>query len=231
MKKRYLITTLMVIACFLFLTLEANAKITGGVGLSYGTANHKYLGVDLDSNKQWSSGLWANLTHEDLLITSLYQRIVALGDSKIETDLMQIAANYRFYNEEFMQIYGGLGYQLFNTKIKHSALDDHLFSLTGHGFVGQVIMDIIITENLHAVTKITGNPWQSWFFSQDGYGTSNIDKSPAFSYGLGLHYDLVGDFAIDLGLLGGSYKVSSFDDKGESRNSHTGITLSISRKF
>lgn len=231
MNKRFLITTLIILTSFLFLTSKISAEIVGGVELSYGLANHKYLGKEIERTTQWSSGLWANLIYEDLLFTSVYQRNIALGLSKIESDLLQLTANYRFYDEEFMNIYGGLGYKLLNTKVKHPELDDNLFYLTGHGVVGQVIINILITDQLHATSRITGNPWQNWFFSQDGEATSNIEKAPAFTYELALCYSLIGDFSLNLGLSGGSNKVPSFKDKGESRNSHSGIKLSINRKF
>lgn len=224
---------LLVICTLLILPSTASAELLAGVQVGYGfTSYSKALGTKLDQNSEWTSGVWAKYRHEDLLFTGLYQGGLGLKGVNMGRHLAQIGANYRFLKEDLLQVYGGLGYQMTSTRFETPKVEGGKPStLTGHGFAGQVVVDIAINEKIRTMATITGNPWLKWAFNQGGNTTSNIDSGSSFTYMLDILYDFSADFGLHLGLSGGSLRVPSFAGKGETKGSYSGINLGVTRRF
>lgn len=231
MRKRFLLFGLpMLILASLLLLMPntASAELTAGVQVGYGNTSHsKVLGEEGLKNTEWSSGLWANYDHEDLLFTGFYQGSLGLGVN-IGRHLAQVGANYRFFQEESLQVYGGLGYQFISTRFETGEINaGKPFTLTGHGFVGQLVVDIAISEQVHTRTTVIGNPWLRWSYNEGGVTNSNIDPGPSFAYKVDLAYKFSSDFDLHLALLGGSYKAAG----GETRGSAASVNVGVIRRF
>lgn len=226
------------IACFTLLlllwgamTVPASAQLLAGAQLGYGKVNLKEILGDqkgLQTN-QWSTTAWAHYDHEDLRFTGLYQGSTAFSQSQANQHLAQAAANFRFMEEGPMQIYGGLGYQFLSTSLPHPTQEGK-FSFTGHGFVGQVILDLEILPELRSIISVTTNPWMTWTYGKGGSTQSVGRSSTTFNAKLDLFYDLNEELGVQVGLSAGSYKVPEFAG-GETRGAYSALNVGVTHRF
>lgn len=239
MRKSFLLTSLsiMVFVSVLSLAPTASAELVAGVQLGYGSTTYsEILGGNLDRTTEWSDHIWAHLTHEDLLFTALYQGAHSFQGKGLNRTLAQVGANYLFLGEEALKVYGGLGYQFLNTRVENSEVEGGAKSaFIGHGFVGQVVLNIPISEVIRTTATVTGNPWMKWSFSKNSVTNSDIKFAPSFVYQLDLSYDFSEDLGAHLSLLGGSFSVPAFNHlneaKGATKGSFTGINLGVTHRF
>ncbi|WP_461366077.1 hypothetical protein [Candidatus Darwinibacter acetoxidans] len=231
-----LISLAIVLICLVSATPTASAQLLAGVQLSYGRANfEEVLGEEGAKTSQLLNTVWAHYDYEDLRFTGIYQGSLGLGGTSIGRHLGQVAANYRVLEEGPMQIYAGLGYHFTSTRFaKEMGGQENPFTLTGHGFAGQVVIDIEITEELRTSTTLTASPWVNWSFSSAGT-TRSIDASGSFNAKLDLVYDYSDQLSVQIGLLGGSYKVLGFthndNELGETRGVFAGFSAGITQRF
>ena len=239
MHKRFLVHALpiLILCCFLLVPHSAFAQLLAGVHLGYGrTSYDQVLGEKNLTNTEWSSGVWANYRHEDLLFTGFYQGSLGLQEFNASRHLAHIGANYRFLEEDMLQVYGGLGYQLVSTRFSTPQVDSgKRNTLTGHGFSGQVVVDIAITDEFRSRATVIANPWTKWAHAADGVTDTNIDSGHAFVYKLELYYDFSTDFGAHLSVLGNTYQVPGFSrgnmEIGETKSSAVSINLGVTRHF
>ena len=239
MRKGFLVHALpmLILCCLVPLPHTASAQLLAGVHVGYGRTNYsQVLGEKNLTNTEWSSGVWANYRHEDLLFTGFYHGSLGLQDFKSSRHLAHIGASYRFLEEDMLQVYGGLGYQLLSTRFDTPQVDKgNVNTFTGHGFTGQVVVDIAITEELRTMATVVANPWVKWAHQTNNITDGNIDSGHAFLYKLELFYDFSTDFGAHLSVLGNTYRVPSFSrdtgDIGETKSSSVSVNLGVTRHF
>ncbi len=238
MRRRLLLSALPLLLCLLLVLPQAvSAEVLAGVHLGYGRTNYsQVLGHKDLSNSEWSAGIWANYHHEELLFTALYHGSLGLQDFGANRHLAHVGANYRFLVEDILQVYGGLGYHLVSTRFETPEIDSgERHVLTGHGFTGQVVVDIALSEEFKTSATVVANPWAKWSHQADKVTDANIDSAPAFVYKIELNYDVSEDFGAHLSLLGNTYKVPAFTRSsgsiGETKSSSVSINLGVTRKF
>jgi hypothetical protein len=237
-KRLFLVSvTIVIFLTSLYLSPTASAELTAGVQLGYGATTYsEILGDKSLKATEWSDRLWVNLAKDDLLFTLLYQGAHSLKGQGVNRTVAQVGANYLFLNEAALQVYGGLGYQFLNARVENANVEDAQKStFTGHGFVGQVVLAIPVSEQVRTTATITGNPWMKWSFNQGDVTDHNLKMAPSFVYQLDLTYDFSEDLGAHLGLLGGSFKVPEFTfsgkAKGATKASFTGISLGVTHRF
>jgi len=237
MPKRFWFVSLSIII-FLsaVLTPTIFAEVVAGVQLGYGSTTYsKILGTEELKATEWTDRIWIQATHEDLLFTGLYQGAHSFKGQGLDRTLAQVGANYLFFNQDALQVYGGLGYQFLNTRIENSKVESGKKStFSGHGFVGQAIVAIPVSDEIRTAVTITGNPWSKWSFKQ-GTTTEAGIVGPSFVYQLDVTWDFSEDLGAHLGLLGGSFSIPSFtygtDTKQATQGSFTGISLGVTHRF
>jgi hypothetical protein len=208
-----------------------------GVHLGYGRTNYsQVLGDKNVSSTEWSSGLWASYNHEDLLFTGVYQASLGLKEFDASRHLGHVGVSYRFLEEDMLTVYGGLGYQLVSARFETPQVDaGQRHSLTGHGFAGQVVVDIAITDEFRTTAMVAANPWTRWSHTFNKNTDSNIDSGNAFIYRLELNYDFSTEFGAHLSVLGNTYSVPAFSRNqetiGETKSSSASINLGVTRHF
>lgn len=214
------------------LTQPVSAELTARAQLGYGTASYEQvLGSESIEATDWSGRFSVSFAYEDLLFTGLYQYSHSLQEKNISRNLGQIGANYLFLEQEILRVYGGLGYQYLYNRFDHPSVEGGVpTSLSGRGFVGQAVVQIAIDDSIHTTATVTGSPWLKWTFHQD-LTTDSIDPGPSFTYQLDLSYDFSDDLGLQLGLLGGTFKVPAFDEKGATKAGYTGIHLGVTKQF
>lgn len=215
----------------------AAAQLAAGVQLSYGWTTYTEVLGSKEGAK--ASGLlnsvWAVYDYEDLRFTGAYQGTFGLGNQGLSRHLGQVAANYRVLAEGPMQVYAGLGYHFltasFDAKLGGQPKD---FSFAGHGFAGQVAVDIELTPELHTSAIITASPWVNWSYRTSGNSTK-VDSRSSFSAKLDLVYDFSDQLSVQLGLVGGSHNMPGFTYEGEklggTRGSYSAISLGVTQRF
>ena len=235
MQKKFLLPALpmIILCCLLLLPQAASAELTAGVNLGYGRTNYpQLLGEKNISNSEWSSGLWARYHHDDLLFTGLYQTSLGLQGFSGSRHLGHVGVSYRFLEEDVLTVYGGLGYQLVSNRFELPAVDNDRHRLTGHGFAGQVVVDIALTEEFRTTAMIMANLWTKWGHTSGGTTDSNIDSGNAFIYKLELVYDFSEEFGAQFSVLGNTYSVPAFAPyDGQTKSSSTSINLGVTRRF
>lgn len=234
MRKPFLILGFTVLVLFtLIMPHTASAQLLAGAQVGYGSTDYqKVLGKEVPTNTEWSSTIWAKYHHNDLLFTGLYQGALGLKDSKENRNLVQVGAKYRVLQEEMMNVYGGLGYQFINNRFENPNIESGKRStLNGNGFIGQVLVEFDISEQLQATASFTANPWLQWAFGQSGITDSNIKSGSSFVFQLDILYELNSDLGLYLGLLGGSYRVPEFATKGATQANYKNINLGVTHRF
>lgn len=227
------LAVLIVLTISLFgLAHPASAELTGRVQLGYGNASYEIFGGEAFEAQDWSGRFSASYTFEDLLFTGLFQYSRSLKETNISRNVGQAAANYLFLEQEILRVYGGLGYQFTYNSFEHPAIaDGAATAISGRNFVGQAVVQIAIDEKFHTTATVTGSPWLKWTFHQGGLTNSNIDQGPSFTYQLDLSYDFSDDLGVQLGLLGGTFKVPAFADHEVSKAGYAGIHLGVTKTF
>jgi hypothetical protein len=239
MRERFLLHALpiLILCCLLLVPHAASAELLAGVHLGYGRTNYsQVLGHKNITNSEWSSGLWASYDQEDLLFTGVYQASLGLQDFAASRHLAHVGVSYRFLEEDLLTVYGGLGYQLVSTRLETPQVDaGQLHSFTGHGFAGQVVVDIAITEDFRTTALVAANPWTSWSHTSNKVTDANIDSGNAFIYRLGLNYDFSEDLGAQLSVLGNTYSIPTFSRNDlpleETRSSSVSVNLGVTRRF
>lgn len=239
MHRRFLVHALplLILCCFLLLPQSASAQLQAGVHLGYGRTNHgQVLGEKNLTNTEWSSGVWADYRHEELLFAGFYQGSLGLKDFNSSRHLAHIGVSYRFLEEDMLQVYGGLGYQLVSTRFSTPEVNSgNRNTLTGHGFAGQVVVDIAVTDEFRTSATVIANPWAKWSHTADGVTDTNIDSGHAFVYKLELYYDVTAEFGAHLSIVGNTYQVPKFvrdnEEVGETKSSAVSINLGVTRHF
>ena len=236
MRKRLITITLMLTSLAL-VAGTASAELLAGVQAGYGSTNYgKILGLNGLKGTEWLANIWVDYQHEDLLFNGSYQGALGLRDTDIGRHLAQVGANYRFFEDGPLQVYGGLGYHLISTRFEVPGyVDGDKFTLTGHGFSGQAVVDIEISPEFRTSATLALTPWVNWSFSHKGVTDSNIDSHSSFTAKLDLFYDFSEEFGLHLGISGGNYKVPEFSTKdgkqGETQATYSAINLGITRSF
>ncbi len=235
MRKRFIVSSLplIILCCFLLVPNVASAELLAGVHLGYGRTNYsQVLGDNKVSNTEWSSGVWANYRHEDLFFEGFYQGSLGIQDFKVSRHLGHVGVSYLFFEEDVLQVFGGLGYQLISTRFDTPQVDGgNTNTLTGHGFAGQVVVDIAISEEFRTTATVAGNPWAKWSRSSGNTTVASDESGQAFIYKVELFYDFSDDFGAHLSLLGNNYRVPSFGTVGATRSTSTSINLGVTRSF
>lgn len=235
MRKGFLLIGLLVVICSLLgAPSHASAELLAGVQVGYGSTNY---GKILDQSglraTEWLSNLSVDWRHDDLLFTGSYQGALALKDTDISRHQAQVGVSYRFLQDGPLQIYGGLGYQLLTSSFK---LDNYAggekFSLTGHGFAGQAVVDIEIAPELRANATLALVPWGNWSHSQAKHTVGSDYSGSIFTGKLNLLYDFSEEFGLQLSITGGSFQTPEFDnDKGKTSATFSAINLGVTRQF
>jgi hypothetical protein len=222
----------LVLCCILIaaLTQSASAELLAGVQLGYGQARYsQILGEKGTSSTEWSSSLWARYPYEDVLISALYQGSLGLQGFSSSRHLAHAGVSYLFLEEDMLKVYGGIGYNLVSAKLPVTGDEHNTF--TGHGFTGQVVMDIEITDELWTSATVIANPWAKWSHTLPG-PTKHVDASgSAFAYKLELNYDFSEEFSAHLSLLGNTFSVPKYEDTGQTKGSSVSINLGVTREF
>lgn len=240
MRNRFVLLAMILLVTFSLVTTvdTASAQLLAGVNLGYGTTNFSELyGDDGPTYTQWSAGVWADFRYDDLLFTGLYQSSLAIpNDVDIGRHLAQVGANYRFFEDGPLRVYGGLGYQLVSTRFKTEQVEEGDESrLLGHGFAGQVVVDIAITEDISTTATITGNPWMNWSHKQEGTTTESLQSGSSFTAKLDVVYDFSEEFGVHLGAIGGTYGVPEFKvdetKKGKTSSVYASVNLGVTHRF
>lgn len=235
MNKDPIYITLAVLLCLAFFGLSgpAQAELVVGAQLGYGSMSYsKVLGFPSSKTGEWSGLLSANFEYEDLLFTGLYQYARGAEESKNSRNLAQVSANYRFLEQDILRVYGGVGYQFLDNRLKHPDLEGgERVGLTGHGFAAQAVVGIQINEQLRTAAVITGNPWLEWSFSTKDDIKLNVARGASFTYQLDLTYSFSQDLGLHLGLAGGNLKIPAFSDYGETKATYGGICLGVTKAF
>lgn len=237
-RKLHALTSLFtLLVVLLTATIPAAAQIEAGIQLSYGrTTYDQILGVkDAVRASQFMNNVWARYDWEDLRFTGVYQGTFGLGTSDIGRHLGQVAANYRFLEEGPMQVYAGLGYHFITNRFKAGLGNQPTsFNLTGHGFAGQVLVDIELNSKLHTTAAVTAAPWVSWSFS-DGKTTSKAGSRASFNAKLDVTYSFSDTLSVQVGLVGGSYSVPEFKHEGKTlgvtHGTFAGISAGVTQRF
>ena len=181
------------------------------------------------SNSEWSKHLSTTITEE--LFTALYHgNGLQISVRTVIWPMWPI----KFLVEDILQVYGGLGYHLVSTRLETPEIDSgERHVLTGHGFTGQVVVDIALSEEFKTSATVVANPWAKWSHQADKVTDANIDSAPAFVYKIELNYDVSEDFGAHLSLLGNTYKVPAFTRSsgsiGETKSSSVSINLGVTR--
>ncbi len=220
--------------CFLLLLPQmASAELLAGVHLGYGrTTYSQVLGEENVQNTEWSSGIWANYSHEDLLFSALYQGSLGLHGFKANRHLAHAGASYLFLKEDALQVYGGLGYHLVSTRFETPEVDNgERHTLTGHGIAGQVVVNISISDELRTAATVVASPWATWSHNVANNTRHDIGSGSSFIYKLELVYDFSSDFGAQLSVLGNNYRVSDDAGQGNTRSSAASINLGITHQF
>lgn len=215
-------TLVLALALVLTLTAPSLAQFDLTIQLTYGGTNYSSLlegGIKAQVS-EWSGMALGTYTYNDLLFTALYQnanrinmQVVGANEanqSQHGRSLVNVGAHYRFLEEKPMTIYGGLGYELLWLNLKHQGIrDNRPLSLFGHGFSGQAVVKFELTEKFTADATLTAAPWLKWEYTEQSHPEKPIGGS-AYNYQLGLAYDLSEEYAVRLGVFGGSYGVDKF---------------------
>lgn len=239
MRKRFLVHGLpiLILCCLLLIPHTVSAELIAGVHLGYGRTNYpQVLGQNNVTNAEWSNGLWASYNHEDLLFTGVYQASLGLQDFDSSRHLAHLGVSYRLLVEDMLSVYGGLGYQLVSTRLETLQVDSgERHSLTGHGFAGQVVVDIALSDQLRTTAMVAANPWTQWSHTSSNISNANIESGNAFIYRLGLDYDFSEEFGAHVSVLGNTYSVPAFSHNdetiGRTKSSSASVNLGITRRF
>lgn len=238
MAKRFWLVSLSILMFLTaFLAPTASAEMLIGAQLGYGSSSYpNILGSSVPKATEWTDKLWLKVTHDDLLFTGLYQGAHSFKGQGLNRTLAQVGANYQFFNESNLQAYGGLAYQFLNARITNNAVEGGAKStFSGHGFAGQVVVDIPITDEIRTTATITGNPWTKWSFNKGSTTEAISKKGTAFVYQLDLIWDFSQELGAHLGLLGGSYSIPAFSytdgSKEATKSLFTGVHLGVTHRF
>ena len=223
---------ILVLCCLLLIPHSASAELLAGVHLGYGrTTYSQVLGGKGLKNSEWSAGIWANYHHEELLFTGLYHGSLGLEGAEISRHLAHVGANYRFLEQDALQVYGGLGYQLVSTRFQTPEIHSgDRNTLTGHGFAGQVVVDIGITEEVHTSAMVMASPWATWSHGTDTSTDHDIGSGSAFLYRLEVSYEFSTDFGAHLSLVGNNFSIQG-DSSINTRSNSASINLGVTRRF
>lgn len=239
MRKLFMLfSVFLTVLALLSLPQGAAAQLAAGVQLSYGWTNFSSI-LSNDEGAESSgvlNGVWAHYDHDDLRFTGAYQGTFGFGNDAIRRHLGQIAASYRVLEEGPMQVFAGLGYHFITTNFKGSLGNQPKdFSLSGHGFAGQVNVDIELTPQLRASAVLTASPWVKWSFNLDKDAT--IDTRSSFNAKLDLTYQLSDQLSVQVGLLGGGYRVPKFTSSsgdetlGTTKGSFSALSVGVTQRF
>lgn len=239
MGKRFFVHALpvLILCCFLLQPQSASAQLQAGVSLGYGrTSYSQILGEKNVQNTEWSSGVWANYGHEDLLFTGMYQSSLGLQGFNANRHLAHVGASYLFLEEDALQVYGGLGYHLVSTRFATPEVDNgERNTLTGHGFAGQVIVSIAINEEIQTAATVIASPWANWSHNVANNTRHDVGSGSSFVYKLEVIYDFSTDFGAQLSVLGNVYSMPAFSHNGETigetRSSSSSLNLGVTRHF
>jgi hypothetical protein len=224
---------LLILCLVLLLSQGASAQLQAGVHLGYGRNSYSsILGEKNVAHTEWSSGVWADYYHEDLLLTGFYQGSLGLKDFKSSRHLGHIGAAYRFLEDDMLQVYGGLGYQLLSTGLNAPQIDEgKVNTFTGHGFSGQVVVGIDISDEFRTIAMVAASPWARWSHQADNVTDANIKAGHSFLYKLELYYDFSEEFGAHFSILGNTYRVPEFKEISETRSSSVSFNLGVTRHF
>lgn len=235
MRRRLLVHALPIfILCWLLLIPQvASAELLAGAHLGYGrTTYSQVLGEKSVQNTEWSSGIWANYSQADLLFTGLYQGSLGLQEFKASRHLAHAGASYLFLAEDALQVYGGLGYQLVSTRFETPQVDSgERNTLTGHGFAGQVVVNIALNDQFRTAATIIASPWANWSHNVTNNTRHAIGSGSSFVYKLELFYDFSSDFGAQLSLLGNNYRVDDDGGTADTKSSSASINLGATLRF
>lgn len=239
MRKGYLLSALtLLLIALVTLTQAAEAQLKAGVQLGFGNASYSQILKNNAGAKsaQLVNSVGVQYDHEDLRFTVFYQGTLPLGSKSISRHGGQASANFRVFEEGPMQVYAGLGYHLAYLNFQGSLGQlDKPFSFTGHGFAGQVLVDIELSPGLRTSAIVSISPWMKWAFRNDKESTSKIDSRAAFSAKLDFVYDFSEQMSLQVGIAGGGHKVPAFEfggeTLGETKGSFSTISVGVTQRF
>jgi len=234
MRKRYNLRGLpvLILGCLLLISQTASAELLAGVDLGYGRTSYaQVLGGGKLNNSEWSAGIWARYDYEDLLFTGLYHGSLGLRGVNTSRHLAHVGANYRFLEEDALQVFGGLGYSLVSIRFETPEVDSgQLNTLTGHGFTGQVVVDIAISDQVRTTATVAASPWARWSHRTEASTNHDVGSGSTFFYRLEVSYHLSDDFGAELSLLGNNFGVKGDAPVG-TKGSSASVNLGVTRRF
>lgn len=241
-------TLVLTLTLALTMTVPSLAQFDLTTQLSYGGTGYGAM-LDKDTKgsvSEWSAIALGTYTHQDLLFNAFYQSAnrlsmqVGEGEDEVQSQhgrsTLHFGAAYQFLEETGMKVYGGLGYSLMWLNLRHPEIrGGEPISYAGQGFAGQAVVQFELAERFTADALITAAPWFRWEYTQSNKSIKQIDGS-AYSYQLGLEYDISEQYAARLGIQGGSYKIDEFeyavsDDVGPTRAGYSGVTVGVTWHF
>lgn len=143
------------------------------------------------------------------------------------------------FRDSEVTVYGGLGYQLTRAEVSHSAIQNGgaklQQSLNGYGFMGQVLVDIDIMEDVLVQASVTGTPWYTYKYTR---GNSSEDglRGSAYTYQVGISYEVTEGIGIRAGYMGGNVRIPPFEFRNDedipvTRGRYSAITGGVSLTF
>jgi hypothetical protein len=100
---------------------------------------------------------------------------------------------------------------------------------------GQVVLDIELAPKVRSSAVLTATPWVNWSYTSAKKTTADILASTSFNARLDVTYDFSEELSIQVGLVGGSFKVPGFKHEGlefgPTREAFTGISAGITQRF
>ncbi len=242
--------------CFLILLLTAvpaAAQFHAHVQLGLGsTAYDDFFGTGQVKSSDWLTVVSGTFVPaDDLLVAVTHSGARArtltlagtdhdLGSSDTATrGFTQGALLVNAFQGSDVTVYGGLGYQLTRAKVSHSAIQNGgatlQQSLNGYGFMGQVLVDIDVMEDVLVQASVTGTPWYTYKYTR---GNSSEDglRGSAYTYQVGVSYEVTDGIGIRAGYMGGNVRIPPFEfHNGEdipvTRGRYSSITGGVTLTF
>lgn len=160
--------------------------------------------------KEWALNITGDLyPADDLLINISHTLAFAynLDDGQnADSNDTEAAILYKFFTDDSMSVYGGVGVHLIENNFKDLLI---IKRLSGQGFIAATQVNFYLMDNLIIRADITANPFYKWDYQQgDNKGAT---KGAYYNYQLSLKYDINQNWSVHLGYAGTRISTKKFE--------------------